>query len=488
MAADSGTVTGYLVLGLIGLFALLNILSFNKNQSRYILWHFITWVQFFQWTALINSEASADYLTFFSNYSKTMKIYQVITYHYYTEVPTRFAELGVQYTYLINNAEKLLAVMFISLLVFTIMIFATCKAGETLRKAVCDSLIIRAGLICFMEISMFAFLQISKFEITTWYGIMNSVFAVVFITCIFTMIAYLPINSNFRINSGDKDELDKILTVIEEFKYRTEKCRFYYVFFMLQRLVAGLVYVLLPKYCGIQALLISIFISFTSIFHLVAYTYITRPFLNPISNFYVIFLELLSLLSVIFNASFSLSSISTSTKNSLTWCCFALMWTGISVTVIYFNYSICVSENPNINKIIEVPREISNTTLETSMQHPKVIKRGRLDSIETDNEKGEVGFAHGIRKSDDIKKPSLLNNVRNRIFSDDSELGMKAEKLKKTEEDSENGYGGRTQNVTPELNNHHFEHSEEADESFDGNYGNGIKFYGPLAKKYLTRK
>ena len=493
MATDLGTVTGYIVLAVVGSSALLSALSHNKNHSRYILWHFITWAQFFQWTALINSQASADYLSFFNSYSKTVKIYQFITYHYYTEVPTRFSELGIQYTYLINNAENLLVIMAISLLIFSIMACTTFKAGDEFRKTVCDSLIIRASLICFMEISMFAFFQMSKFEITTWYGILNSVFAVIFLTAIFAMTAYLPINANYRINVGNKDELEKILTVVEEFKYRTEECRHYYIFFMLQRLVAGLIYVVLAEYCGVQALIIGIFISLTSNFHVVAYTYLTKPFFSWISNYYVIFLELLSLLSVVINAIFSLSSVSASLRNNLAWFLIGCLWAGISVTVVYFSYSICSSENKNINKIIEInieaPNEATSPAMDESMQNSNVLKRGRLESTETNNGTGEKEDMHGLgRKGRGTGRSNFLKQVRNRIYSEDEEHGMKAGNLKKIGEGAENNHDVRTTNITPELNHQVDFISEEANESYDGDYGNGIKFYGPIARKYLAKK
>ena len=264
MTDTAGTASGYIAFSTAAGLAFLSIISHNKNSCSYIIWHYISWVQFFQWTALINSSSPSNYLLFFKNFNQASSFSQIISYHYTSHVPTRYSELGVKYNYFINNAEKALMVWCACLVCYVLFIFLGCNFAKNARKIICDNLILRATLLCFLEFSIFASLQIFNFEISTWYGITNSVVSVAIIACEAVMIGYLPIAANLRYEGGIEEEISRISTVIEEFNFSENKCRYYYIFFMIERISAAASYAFLSSYPAMQALVLACTLFATS--------------------------------------------------------------------------------------------------------------------------------------------------------------------------------------------------------------------------------
>lgn len=471
---EAGVVAGYLVLSIILSFGALSILSHNRNLSRYTLWHLVAWAQFYQWIPLINSKAPSMYLEFFSDYNKSLKVYPLITFSFYNTITSRYQELGIEHSYFVNNTEKPLILIVASILIYLVMLCMKCECLQDFRKEVVDSIILRSGLICFFEFSIFSLLQIRYFEITTWYGIMNSVVAVAIIACVLVMLIYFPINSNFRIKENNKEDLERISTLIEELRYEYPKCRLYYVFFMLQRILAAVSYTVLDEYPGLQALLAGIGPALTSKAYLVGYVVVTKPFVKKSVNYFVIVLELLSALSIIFTAVFSLNGVSTSSKNTLALISIIFFWFGIGISVIKFSYDICMPANTSeyiqrANNQIHV--EVNTGVLDQTGN----MKRNRLGSLSTDPE-----------------SPKKIGKKSEKIEKNSERIEKKTERIEKNsgrfEKKSEKRNSVVTANKEVSENSSEIFSEKDIDSSLELDYGTGIKFYGPLAKKYLSKK
>jgi hypothetical protein len=100
---------------------------------------------------------------------------------------------------------------------------------------------------------------------------MNSVLAVAVVCCQVVALIYIPINLHLRLNENNTEDLLKITTLIEGFKTKEVKTRFYYLLFLFQRFISAGSYSFLISYPGLQCLSISIPIGLTCILYLVLY-------------------------------------------------------------------------------------------------------------------------------------------------------------------------------------------------------------------------
>lgn len=492
MIETLASITGYFILGIVGLMLLICVLSYNKNSNSRVLWHFITWVQFYQWIPLINSSAPLDYFNFFSHLNTTINVYQFVTYSYPNTIPSNYSYLGIQYSYFINNTEKLLVVWGICIIIYMTAIFTTWEWAKAFRKSICDNLILRIHLICFGLFSIFSLLQIIEFEITTWYGIMNSVVSVAIFLSNIVLIFFVPIYSYIRIDQGLPEELERIETIVKEFKTDKKGCMFYYVFFMLERLTAAVSYAFLASYPGLQCLFIGLALALNSNLYLVVYLAVLRPFENITDTFFVVSLEFCSLLCVSLNFVFVVNQVSSQFMTCVQWLCFSFLWLGIGLTVIKY---MSVVYKPSVTKI-----NISNVT-SADIKDASSIDQNDGESNLDINQNKDLATGIKLVTPNNTKKESPvegsrgiildINNFENENYRHHSVIPENRTSSKLSINPERSPRSSRSKNPSTYMFKNNPENSrvDLTDLEYDNihEYGKGITYYNSLLKRYQKK-
>ncbi|OMJ79296.1 hypothetical protein SteCoe_20718 [Stentor coeruleus] len=457
MSESSGIVTAYFVLSLTCVMSIMSLVFRNRGSASYIIWHFYSWTEYLMHLYLITTSPPQNLADFFSAYYKVWNSPSIITYNNYCHIPSRFKSLGIDKVYLFNNIDIPLVFWCICLIIYFIGLLSTCKIAQFFRSTVCDNIIIRASLLIYFQISLYSLLQLIEFEISTWYGILNSVLSLSFLIALLTMLISIPISTHFKLNQALTEDLIKISTIVDEFHTDRKICRFYYVFFMFERIVASACYTLISGYPLLQCLFIDL-----ALFFKVVYVIISKPFQRSFDNVYICILEALTIGSVVIIATFSLDTVGEGTKKALTWGVFAGLWFGIALS--FFNFLFLLMANETLTcksiKIQEIPNSVENIVTQTN---------GNIERATFPENSIQIKKNISIKKDNKVRPYSLggqsspIRQKRNSVINDN-------EKLEPAED---------SRNDALQI--------YDLAENVNRDYGNGISFYENLVKKHLMK-
>ena len=367
-------VLGYTILGLFIILLLVSLSNGNKNQARYIIWHYWSWIQFIKWSALINTPSADESLKFFKHLIKVFKPDPLNKFSPHSSVPERFKDLGIGKAYFLNNAEIPLIVWSFFAVLYVVILTLKVKSLESIRRSVCDSLIIRNTLLFFMEFLIYSMLQIKQFEITSIYGIINSVLSVIVICCL--LIFFIAISSIVIIKLKDNSTLERISTVTEEFNQQSIKYNLYYILFLLQRVIACISYIFLQDHPKIQCFIIELILGVTCNFYIVIYILFIRPFTKSLINIFLAILETTSIIICALIGSYSLDTVSNSNKENMHYLIVSLLFSSIPL-FLFFIFKL--NKSP-LNPAIHIEKSAnSNLVFNSSIETVQEVKIGKLN-------------------------------------------------------------------------------------------------------------
>lgn len=324
MAESEGIIFGYTVISIVFVMILANILTLNRSSSSYLIWHLISWIYLIKWFALLNIDSSAVLTSFTKGFISVFYPFSIVTFTNTNSVPSEFTKIGFTNPYFLNNLDVTLIIWLSTIVFYLIVLLLRCSSFENLKKVVCENLIIRSLLIFFSELNIFSMLQIVEFEISTWYGITNSMLAVLTILILIIFFIFITFNIHYRIREGNPENISRLYTVVEEFDKDSFKKLLYYSLFMFERLMipAGLVF-----FRGFK--MIQIFIVEFSVCLKFVYVVLVRPFTRTLDNFIVAFLDSLSILAAFLIILLSAGN-SSNNKDLIAWieCSFIMIGTG----------------------------------------------------------------------------------------------------------------------------------------------------------------
>ena len=457
-----GLILGYACLGISCILILISACKKTENQSSYIIWHFISWLYMYKWYPSIDSSISPTLESISKGLHEAFHPISIIPLSEVNSLSENFKKLGLDNPYFLNNGEIVLMIWTGSLIIYLTVLICTCS--KSLKKTVCDNLIIRSSLILFTEISVVSFIQISEFEISTWYGVMNSILSVAIICCLVFLMIFLTFIIFFRLKSGNEESIARIITVVEEFKNNSYKQMLYYTFFMVERFLSAAALAMFTKYPGIQ-----VFVLIFLLFCKFLYTLFVLPFRFALKNLYIAGLDFLSVISISLIIICS-EDIGDTFKNAIAWSYFAIVVLAMAGCLFLFFkpdlgeksvYGTKVAENKeeNVNHThVESSIDLKNQTtmIETrpANRRDSVISMKRRQSIKTVND------------SDDVKIPD-------------------------THIESTERKGNRNEAISSYTNKRASDRKVEPEDNRHDSYpdrGSRIPYYGPLFRKYATRE
>lgn len=406
----------------------------NKNELSFIIWHLISWISFIKWTALINLSVPSVFIQFFKCLLYIYKPRSFNSFAHHSKVPRRFSELGIDHPYFLNNAELSIVILTAILIVYLIFYFIRSKSTESVRTAICHNLIIRSALLLYVDLSTYAFLQISSFEITTVYGICNSFISVIVLTSLVIVTVFFSVMMQIESKLFSDSRPTSINTLTNEFKKVKLSFRLYYLFFMVERLFCPLVYALLDSKPEFQFLVTEIFVGIKCNSYVVFYVLLFRPFINRTLNYLVITLDFITLTIVALIACY-LIPMSDSSKIGIFYLIVFLIMVAVLVNIFFFVIEawkankIIKSENKNelaqADLVLNSNQNISDLTfsdpIKSKRNLPKINQaRFTDDSNEIEDNLTDLKKA----KSSALNKfENVFQNTEVSIFRDD--LGAK---------------------------------------------------------------
>ena len=369
-------VLGYTILSLFIILLLVSLTNGNKNQTSYIAWHYWSWIQFIKWCALINTPSTKESLKFFKHLIKVFKPEALNKFSPYCNVPERFRVLGIDEAFFLNNVEIALIFWSFFAVVYVCVLGIKVRSLESIRRSVCDSLIIRITLLFFMEFLIYSLLQIKQFEITSVYGIVNSVLSVIVICCLSIFFIALSSLIILKTKENDNSTLTRISTVTEEFTPQSPKHNLYYILFLLQRVTACISYTFLQDHPKIQCFLIELILGITCNLYTVIYILFIRPFTKNLMNIFIAILETTSIIIFALSGSYSLDIVSDSNKENMHYLIVSLLYSSIPL---YLFLAFKLNKNTS-NPAIHIEKSansnlVFNTSIET-VNESKIVKSG----------------------------------------------------------------------------------------------------------------
>ena len=417
----------------------------------------------YKWYPSIDSPISPTLESISKGLNQAFHPISIIPLSEFNSLSENFKKLGLDNPYFLNNGEIVLMIWVATLIIYISVLICPCSIP--LKTSVCDNLIIRSSLILFSELSVISFIQISEFEISTWYGVMNSILSVAIICCLIFLMIFLTFIIFFRLRSGNEESIARIKTIIEEFKNTSSKQMLYYTFFMVERFLSAAALAMLTKYPGIQ-----VFVLIFLLFCKFLYILFVLPFKFASKSIYVAGLDFLSIVSVSFIIICS-ADIGDVYKSVLAWgyvgivvcafvgCFFLFFKPDIADQSIYGPKVADSRDEENVNNTnIELPFDEKNqiTMIETRTagRRNSVLSVKRRQSIKT------------VHDSQDVKEPDTHIEISKR---------------------KENRYDVVSSYTNKRGNDRKVEPEDTRNDS-NPERSSRIPYYGALFRKYASRE
>lgn len=403
MAEIEGIIFGYIAISIVLSMIALTMLTNNRNNSSYLIWHLASWIYLIKWFPLLNIGSSTVLASFAKGFNSVFSPFSLTTYTNTFSIHSEFKAIGIDSPYFLNNSGVIIIIWGFTLIVYLVALILRCSKYEKMRKAICENLIIRSTLVFFSEFNFFSMVQIMEFEVSTWYGVTNSIVSVSIVIGLLITLFFLTFSIHYRIKENDQENLLRINTLIEEFRMGTYKTQLYYSIFMIERLVVTACIVFFIKSAKIQATIAGLTLSINFF-----YIILIRPFNKKVDNFIVALLSFLNMLAVLFFGLLSVD-LSNNTKDILAWVGISLLIAGvIAVSFMYIFRFIQKSSEGNVQSNDENNKDdiVNQTHLESS-----VDIRARIDN-RGDNKLDSLGSMSGIlRKTNERRKSTFFSNT-----------------------------------------------------------------------------
>ena len=358
-------------------------ITMNRKNTSFSVWYMITWISYSRMLGLINTELDSSTLDFMGKLSKGLNGIQIISHYERKSANSRFSELGFESNHFFNNTEKFLIGFFGSIACYILMIiFGFCyKTVHDFKEATQVNLFTRALIVCCFDFSLFGFLQVYHISLSTTYDTLCSIFGVMIIALCVVSLIYLPISIKGKTMISDSEVHES--TLLFEFKYKEAYNCYYYLMFMITRIISSIFLVFADELPEIQVSAISL-CTIINLTFLIKY----RPYREELVNYLVIACEVCQLLMVVAIACF-LTDISSSSSYLLRWLIIISFWLGIIFCFLRFLYHMLkkpsqphiIPQEPVQDQIIKNKRENSQTDL-MSIDQSKLSDQARINQLD----------------------------------------------------------------------------------------------------------
>lgn len=486
-------------------------ITMNRKNTSFAVWYMITWISYTRMLGLINTDVDSSTLDFMGKLSKGLNGIQIINHYERKSANSRFSELGFESNHFFNNTEKFLIGFFGSIACYLLMIvFGFCyKTVNDFKEQTKVNLLTRALIVCCFDFSLFGFLQVYHISLSTTYDTLCSIFGVMIIALCLISLIYLPISIKGKTTETESEIHDS--TLLFEFKYKEAYNSYYYLIFMITRIISSIFLVFAEDLPELQVSALC-FCALVNLTYLLKY----RPYREELVNYIVIACEVCQLLIIVAIACF-LTSISSSSAYLLRWLIIISFWSGIIFSFLRFLYHMLkkppqphiISQEPRQDQVLKNKRENSQTDLMSLDQSKKSDQTGsnQLDKMQNLIKPSPNGSKPGIyltpsyrphqesRQSDKFSAVSGKSGLNSKLSARPNlNLIVKAnngkEGLPVIEDLDENDELQRTNleiRHTPQHvkspSNHSVASAQKPVEVL--NHYSGISYYSRLAQKYL---
>ena len=445
----------------LGMLAITAI-TFNRKYTSYDTWYLVTWLQFSQWLGLINTSTDDNFNYLYQKILKGLNGDQIITVNENTsDLPSRFTTIGITSYYFINNTEKYLFIIAGCISIYILLIiFGFCYISlKEFRGKIWINLITRAFLICYFNFFIFGMLQIENLSLSAEYGVINTVFAVIFIALSLIILVYLPIYANNQVHEYPHEV--HYSTILQEFTYKEPYHGLYYFIFLLKRVIAGCALVFIQSYPLAQVIIIGLCIILE-----MSYLLKYKPYIAKHLTYFSFGAEICQLIIVICISLYLLNP--SSTMESFLWfICFLGFWVGIFICIVRFFITLLKKSN----ELMIADQLISN----------KDNNNGSIDKSEANIVKESKGSQEDEIEDTRNEQAKIFNVKRNTIVEDVNEkipekkikniLSQEKEEIIADKRGSARGHEVSNSDVPLEL-------SEQRESQ------SGIPYYSKLVAKY----
>ena len=315
-------------------------ITMNSKHSSFAVWYLATWISYARMLGVVNAGLDSSTLDFMGKLSKGLNGFQIISHYERRSSNSRFSELGFESNHFFNNTEKFLIVFFGSIAWYLLMsVFGVCyQAVYEFKEKTYVNLMTRALIVCCFDFSLFGFLQIYHISLSTTYDTLCSIFAVMIVALYMVSLIYLPISIKAKTMDSSLEIHDS--TLLFEFKYKEDYNCYYYIIFIITRVVAAIFLVFADSLPELQVSVLSL-CGLTHLTFLLKY----RPYRESLVNYIVIACEVCQLLMIASIACF-ISDISTSTSYFLRWLIIISFWSGVLLCFLRFLYHMLSKSSP----------------------------------------------------------------------------------------------------------------------------------------------
>lgn len=401
--------------------------TFDKKKTSFPTWYCITWLDYARWLGLINTSMDSNLLQFYKSLITSLNGIQIITTNESTEIFTHFSELSIKGYNFINNTEKAIFILGSSVLVcglFSIFSFCSLKL-KSFTGSIWRNLLVRSFFVCVYDFWIFGLLQIYYITLSTSYGVLNSVLAVVLIVISIIVVVSLPIYVN---NLQPLSGLRQPSTLLDEFCYKDSQAhQYYYFIFLIKRLVSAIAIVFLQSFPIGQVIIISLCLVL-EITYLAKY----KPYSDPSNTYYSISAEVCQLITVVCIGVY-IGNFGSDTELFMRWTCFTAFWVGTFICIGRFFVTLLKKSENSADENTVMPNANVVVDSEEEKRLERIRNQDLLYKVQVENVKEvPMEFIPSVNK----KSEKTVEEAKSKIF-------LKA----KTQKDQERDNSARIENA-----------------------------------------
>ena len=263
----AGSITIYTFLLILLTQLVISLISSNRGQCSYAIWHNISYLTLIHWLPLIDLNKDSELEFFFRRLGIIFRPFELPSLCKGSEVTiSSYKNIKINSNGFINNAKELLLVYILVLFCcFSIIIagkFVNKPIIERLKKEIKWNVLIRLHLVLFLDFIIFAVIDIRFYNAGESCSEINLILSLFFIITGAAWIIFLPVMIKQRNDKASDIEFvsvfDGILTLVYEFKPIFEVTKYqYYPLQLVCRFSLAFCIVFLNSSQSVQLLMIS---------------------------------------------------------------------------------------------------------------------------------------------------------------------------------------------------------------------------------------
>lgn len=256
---------------------------------------------------------------------------------------------------------------------------------EQMKQEIKWNVIIRLHIVVFLDFITYSAINLNFYSGNGECSAPNLIFSLFFIISGVVWIIFIPIaikqKTDLVVEVHPTIAYRSISTLVDEFKDVYDNVKYqYYTLFLVCRFSLGLCLIFLHNSPAVQILMISGFQIIMSIFYLVIYVLIARPYKQVFEAVTVLLTDFFSLILVIIVGIRSMNGISETFKKQSTIACIIIIWASEAVICARFALRLVYLQLPSSPiQPIQEPSAIPNTTNQTDLHHD--IKTNRSNKF-----------------------------------------------------------------------------------------------------------